>query len=530
MARIKITVLIVLFAYSNIYGQNTTNIDVQHYRFELILSDHTDTIRGRATVSLKFLENASIFHLDLGNVDSTGKGMMVVSVKEAGTPVSFRHSNGKLRLQLTAAAKAGNNQVFTVEYMGIPSDGLVIGKSIFNKRTFFGDNWPNRAHHWLPCNDIPADKASVEFLITAPKHFSIVSNGIKVEERLLNDSSKRTHWKEDVPLPTKVMVIGAADFAVSEPAYAGNIPVTSWVYAEEKDKGFKDYAPAKDILLYYIDYIGPYPYKKLANVQSKTIFGGMENAGAIFYYEKSVTGGGGLEDLLAHEIVHQWFGDMVTETDFKHLWLSEGFATYLTDVYIESKYGTDSMNRRLDEQRSVVNSFAEKSTLPVVDTSSNYMRLLNANSYQKGGWILHMLRNTVGDRAFKNIIREHYRKFAGKNSSSADFVATAEMVVKKNLKPFFNQWLYKPGTPILATTWKYNAAKRNVIIVVEQKQPSLFSFPLELELKTANGNILKTVTVQKRKTSIVLPVKGEVTEMMTDPNYKLLWKAYPVIN
>ncbi len=125
--------------------------------------------------------------------------------------------------------------------------------------------------------------------------------------------------------------------------YSGN----SWVYPENKKEGFYDYAVAKDILTYHINYIGPYPYKKLANVQSKTSFGGMENAGAIFYAENQLTVYRQEEELLSHEIVHQWFGDMATEKSFAHLWLSEGFATYLTHMYIESKYGTDSLNKEM---------------------------------------------------------------------------------------------------------------------------------------------------------------------------------------
>ncbi|HMI80024.1 MAG TPA: hypothetical protein VK484_14590, partial [Ferruginibacter sp.] len=239
MSKIKIPVVIALLLTTccSINAQNTTNIDVQHYRFALSLSDHTDMIQGTATIDLKFLKNTTTFHLDLGDIDSTGKGMKVLKVSQGRKQIFFNHRNDKLWIQLPTAVKAGSFREFTIEYSGIPSDGLIIGKSIYKKRTFFGDNWPNRAHHWLPCNDIPADKASLEFIITAPKHYSIVSNGIKKEERVVNDSTKLTHWKEDVPLPTKVMVIGAADFAVSEPAWAGNIPVTSWVYEEDKDKG-----------------------------------------------------------------------------------------------------------------------------------------------------------------------------------------------------------------------------------------------------------------------------------------------------
>ncbi len=533
MLRIKITGFVIIFLFAVTFwsnAQNTTNIDIQHYRFELNLSDHTDTIKGTATISLKFLKKTSSYNFDLGNIiDSNGKGMQVLNVTEAGKKLSFTHRYNKLWIQLPVPAKAGDEQTVVIQYKGIPSDGLIIGKSIFNKRTFFGDNWPNRGHYWLPCNDIPADKATLEFIITAPRHYSIVSNGIRTEERLLTDSMKLTHWREDIPLPTKVMVIGAADFAVSEPAYAGGIPITSWVYEEQKEKGFYDYGMAKDVLQFLIDYIGPFPYKKLANVQSKTIFGGMENAGAIFYFENSVSGKGGLETLLAHEMAHQWFGDMVTETNFKHLWLSEGFATYMTDLYIESKYGADSLKKKLAQERSGVISFAAESNSPVIDTTADYMQLLNANSYQKGGWVLHMLRNTVGDEVFKNIIREHYKKFAGKNASSDDFIATAEMVSHKNLKPFFNQWLYKPGLPFLATTWKYNAVKKNVVITIEQKQSVLFLFPIELMIKDQGGEMIRTATVQKRKTTLTFPVKWEVKEIIPDPNCKLLWQPYQTL-
>ncbi len=523
---VKTTAILLSLVFNCCYAQNNSNIDVQHYNFQLTLSDHSDTIKGIAVIDLEVLKRTASFIFDLANSNNTGKGMTVLNVHAGDKDISFIHAADKLIIKLPVAAKPGDKQTVVIQYEGIPADGLIIGRNIFNKRSFFGDNWPNRAHYWLPCNDIPADKASLEFIITAPRHYSIVSNGIQTEERLLTDSTKLTHWKEDVPLPTKVMVIGAADFAVSDAAYAGSIPVTSWVYNDNKENGFNDYAAGKDILQYYINYIGPYGYKKLANVQSKTMFGGMENAGAIFYYEQSVTGRAGVEDLLAHEIAHQWFGDMVTENNFKHLWLSEGFATYLTDMYLESKYGRDSMNHRLIGERDKLIEFASGSKAPVIDTSSDYMVLLNANSYQKGAWILHMLRNTVGDAVFQMIIREQYKRFAGKNASSRDFITTAENVSRKNLKPFFKQWLYLPGIPVAAIKWQYNAVKKNVSVVVEQKQASLFAFPLELLMKTVNGQFTKTVIIQKRKTTVTISGKEKVIAIIPDPGYKLLWQPF----
>jgi aminopeptidase N len=523
----KIGLLMVVLATAALGSAAQTNnpIDVQHYRFELSLSDASDTLYGKAviTVQLKAASGETIF--DLANVQASGKGMQVLSVDEDGQPLPYIHLNDKLRLQLPTVAKAGDTKTFAVQYKGIPADGLIIGKSTFNKRTFFGDNWPNRAHQWLPCNDVPLDKSSLEFIVTAPAHYSVVSNGVKMAEEILPDNTKRTHWKEDVPLPTKVMVIGMADFAVEEAGKVDNIPLYSWVYAEEKDKGFYDYAQAKEILPFFIDYIGPYGYKKLANVQSKTIFGGMENAGAIFYFEQSVTGKRTIEDLIAHEIAHQWFGNMVTETNFSHLWLSEGFATYMANLYLESKYGVDSVRRRLGEERAQVVAFAAGSNMPVLDTSANYMSLLNANSYQKGGWILHMLRQQLGNAVFRKIIQTYYQKFAGKNASSADFVDVAEAVSGKKLKAFFTQWLTQPGIPILRTSFAHNAAKKMVTVTVEQMQPALFSFPLELVWKGFKYNPThKTVQITKRKHSFSFKeFTTRAFDLQLDPNTKLLW-------
>ena len=201
----------------------------------------------------------------------------------------FTHENDKIKIKLPRKLLVDEKDTIAIEYKGIPSDGLIISKNKYGKRTFFADNWPNRAHNWIPCVDDPADKASVEFLVTAPSHYQVISNGVQIEETNLPGNKKLTHYKEDVPLPTKVMVIGAADFAVQHVGDIGCVPVSSWVYPENKEAGFFDYAIAKDILAWHINYIGSYAYKKLANVQSKTKFGGMENAGAIFYAEEKIT-------------------------------------------------------------------------------------------------------------------------------------------------------------------------------------------------------------------------------------------------
>ncbi len=363
-------------------------------------------------------------------------------------PVAYRQENDKLILHFNSNAAVGEKASFVISYKGIPADGLIISRNKYGHRTFFADNWPNRGHNWLPCNDVVFDKASVEFIITAPSHYQVVANGIQVEETNLAGDRKLTAWREEVPISTKVMVIGVADFAVNLSAMIdGCLPVYSWVYPENRDKGFYDYAQAADILPYFIKHVGPYGFKKLANVQSKTIFGGLENASTIFYAENSITGTRRSESLLVHEISHQWFGDMATEKNFSHLWLSEGFATYFTILYLQDRYGNDTATAMLKQDRDEVIAFARGSNKPVVDTTSDYMQLLDANSYQKGGWVLHMLHHQLGDSAFWKSIQLYYATYAGKTADTEDLEKIFEKVTGKDLHQFFQQWLYQPGLP-----------------------------------------------------------------------------------
>ena len=508
-----------------------SNIDVLHYKFGLILNDRNDNIEGSAILKIKFLQPASSFTLDLASLDGQGKGMKVnnVTANKGFAVKGFSAENDNLKISLKEPAKTNDSCFLTITYHGIPRDGLIISKNKYGDRTFFADNWPNRAHNWIPCKDEPGDKASFEFLVTAPSYYRVISNGILQEEKILPDKRKLTHWKEDVPLSTKVMVIGLAKFAVKQyDDSPPNIPISAWVYPQDSALGFKNYSPAPAIVKFYSRYIAPYPYNKLANVQSKTIFGGMENASAIFYYEESATVKKSVEDLLAHEIAHQWFGDMASEKSFAHLWLSEGFATYFTDIYFGSKYGMDSMNRRLKTERNEVVEFVKTSTRPVVDSVSSYMQLLNANSYQKGAWVLHMLHSQMGDTAFHRFIRIYYDRFKGKNADTEDLRAVAEEVSHKNLHAFFRQWLYSPGIPQLNVQWKYDEKDKSVsITVIQEQKQGIFEFPLKVQLQFANSKTdqVEILNISGQTETFKFQVKDIISDISLDPDTSLLFEG-----
>jgi len=519
----SLSTFITLACSSVLFAQMPTNgLDVKHYSFNIALNDSNNIIKGEAEITTGFTKDESEVIFDLVNKNNDGKGMTVTSVTKNGVSLNFSQDSQHLIINDRVQTQQVNR--YTISYEGIPADGLIISNTKYGHRSFFADNWPNRAHNWIPCNDHLSDKATVDFLVTAPDHYQVVSNGKLVEETNLSNHLKFTHWKEEAELPTKVMVIGVTDFAVNNFAKVDCIPVSSWVYPLDRDSGFAHFAVAKNILQWYISHIGPYAFEKLANVQSKTIFGGMENASCIFYFENSVNSKG-LESLMAHEIAHQWFGDNVTEKDWPHLWLSEGFATYMTDLYLENKYGADSLKNILEDQRKEVIRFDKKHTTPVVDTteSKHLMSLLNSNSYQKGAWVLHMLRRKLGDSLFWKGIRAYYKTYYGGNAATADLEKVFEKVSGQNLKIFFNQWLFSAGLPVLNVSWDYNKIKKTLSIEIEQTQNKLFEFPLEIGLEYGSKTIIKKFDIKDKTTKKVVLPDDEPGKIIADPNVNLLF-------
>jgi aminopeptidase N len=505
------------------------SIDVLRYDFELTLSDSTEKISGKATVQVKLLKAASSLHLDLVATNAAGKGMKVSEIKSDGKGLEFKHLGEDLEILLPENQAAETELQLIIAYAGIPADGLIISDSKEDGRSFFGDNWPNRAHHWLPTVDHPTDKAPVGFSVTAPAHYQIVANGKLVEQKVFPNGQQISRWNNEAPLPTKVMVIGAADFAIQSVGNVGDIPVSTWVFKKDEVAGFHDYAQGKSILEWFVKEVGAYPWDKLANVQSRTRYGGMENASCIFYADNSVTGDGSCEALMAHEIAHQWFGNSASEANWYDIWLSEGFATYWTHIYFEKVHGQEEATKRLKRDRAAILSWPQAEALAVIDNSiADLNQLLNLNSYEKGSWILHMLRNRVGDEAFFRGIKDYYAKFKFGNALTIDLENAMEAASGEGLGTFFYQWLHRPGFPKLDVEWKWSKGKKTVSLQITQTQKGdPFYFPLEIAFLDAEGNLIQSAVVEMKsmsqKSTVVL--EKQPTSVVLDPKTKLLFKG-----
>ena len=457
---IIIFILFPLTISADTYPVNTL-IDITHYRFTLTLSDATDEISGTASVHAQFLSNGiRQIRLDLINrsEERGGHGMQVHSVTSAGESLRFDHSDDILLIDLPSAPDVNDIVALEIGYSGIPETGLLIKDNKYGERTFFSDNWPNKARNWLPTVDHISDKATSEFLITAPSHYQVVSNGLLQEETDLAGGLRLTHWKQSVRTSPWLYVLAAAQFAVQYVDEFDHKSIQTWVYHQDRDAGFYDFAvPTRQALEFFSSYVGPFAYEKLANIQSNSVGGGMEAASAILYVDDSVTGQrtARLRGLVVHELAHQWFGNSVTEASWDDVWLSEGFATYFTQLFFEYADGHDAFVERMIAARDRVFKFhAENPSYRIVhDNLDDMSQVTTGQIYDKGAWILHMIRNEIGDEAWWAGIRNYYRKYMNSNATTDDFRVEMEGVCNCNLKPLFAQWLYQGGNILMNGEW-----------------------------------------------------------------------------
>lgn len=369
--------------------------------------------------------------------------------------------------------RAGEHVETGIAYHGAPRDGLVIRDSA-GTRTIFADNWPNRAHRWFPSQDHPSDKATAEFQVTAASKYHVIANG-DLAGRGSTDGNRSTwFFQTRRPIPVYTMVIGVAMMARTPMGEGGCavrcVPIEVLTYpADSAYAVTRPFRRVKEILDYFTDLVGEFPYTRLSHVQSSTIFGGMENSTAIFYDEGAYRQQQLNEYTVAHETAHQWFGDAVTEREWPHLWLSEGFATYFAALWAGRADGDSAFRLAMGGAATAVRQ-SKSSNRPVVDTADNLLQLLNTNNYQKGSWVLHALRGVMGDSAFFAGIREYYRAFRDSTALSEDFERVMETASGQDLGWYFRQALHQPGYPKLEIATRFNTATTSLELTIRQTQ------------------------------------------------------------
>jgi aminopeptidase N len=508
--------------------QRQPGIDVQHYAFGVTLSDSTDEIAGETTVTIRFTQDGlAQFFLDLAS-PASGTGMTVTAVSSGGTPLRYQHSNNRLNITLASASKAGELRSFTVQYHGRARGGLKIGVNRYKDRFFSSRNWPDSSHGWLPTIDHPSDKATAEFIVTAPQKYLVVANGLLQEEVSLGDGRKRTRWKQSIPTAVWLYNIGVAQFAVHHAGMVKGVELQSWVARQDSGKFAALDAPGRQALEFFSEHVGPYSYEKLANVAIAGGGGGMEHASAIFYGEN--TADRNSSGVISHEIAHQWFGDAVTEAEWDDVWLSEGFATYFANLFTEHFAGREAFVNALVRGRTGAIRAERQQKKPVVHQSAKSTGPdLTQLQYAKGGWVLHVLRGQVGTENFWKGIRLYYQRFRNGNATTDDLRQAMEDASGQDLKWFFTQWLTRVDSPVLDGGWSYDTAAKKIIIDLTQMQSGdAYRMPLELGLATDSAGVpmrIEKIEMNRKRQLFEIAADHAPKSVVLDPNVWMLMES-----
>jgi len=433
--------------------------------------------------------------------------------------------------------QAGDTLNTRIRYHGVARDGLVVRTDSAGNRSFFADNWPDRAHLWLPVQDHPSDKAAVSFRVEVPLDFRVVANGTLIKVDTLARNRAAWQYRLDTQIPVSNFVFGAARMAVTPltpvSCTAPCVPQAAWSYPQDSAYAAQAFSVAPAIVSYFSETIGPFPYPSLAHVQTSTRFGGMENATAIFYADRLYPAKQVDDELIAHETAHQWFGDAVTEADWHHLWLSEGFATYLAALWIQHVHGDSAFQAKMQHHADAV--FSEKgkdgvsvrnpvTEQPILDTvATDLMGLLNTNNYPKGAWVLNELRGLVGDSAFFVGLRLYYSRYRNGTALSADLERVMEDASGQQLGWFFTQALLLPGYPMLEVRWRPDG--NQVAIQITQVQPPAWGLRRIPKLEIDVGGKLVTVDASGATARVTVPVTRVPATVAVDPQHKWLLQA-----
>ena len=514
--------------------------DVLDYDLTVELPDSGRVVRGTAILTVRRTTTDSAErNRDTLVLDLVGPRVSAVALNDTAT--TFTQTRGTVRIPLRPSERPDTLRL-TVSYAGEVRDGLVIRTDSLGGWTAFGDNWPDRARHWIPSIDHPSDKATVTWTVVTPPGRMVIANGrplppgrIRVQYR---EPRVTNRWRMDRPVPTYAMVIGAGRLVRHELGEGAcglaevERCVDQVVYVTPEDRDYLPgpFAEAPGIVEWMARLIGPFPYEKLAHVQSSTVYGGMENASAIFYDERLFRNRAVTVDLIAHETAHQWFGNAVTIRDWPHLWLSEGFATYFSALWTERSRGDSAFRSQMAaSRRQILADTVAVARRPVIDTlETNLTALLNANSYQKGAWTLHMLRRAVGDSAFFRGLRRYYGEHRHGTVLTDDFQRAVESTSGVSLDWFFDQWLRRPGYATPVVGWDYDRTTSRLRVAIDQAGAPFgaYRFPLTLAIHEPSGAVRRaTVEVPAEpRAAFELPftLPERPTRVVPDPDVDLL--------
>jgi aminopeptidase N len=507
-------------------------VSMEHVRLELDLDLAGRKLSGRSRLRLRVRRD------DLPAVELHAVDMTIDEVKvDGGLPRSFRYDGQTLRIELPHRYERETGLELEIAYRCAPTRGLY----------FVGPDEvdPNRpwqcwtqgqdedSRHYWPGLDIPVEKATSEIVCTAPKGLFVLSNGDLREHTELSGDRERWHYALDFPHAGYLVTLVCGPFVqVEDRAPETDVQVYYFVPAGREADARRSFGATPRMIDFFSRRIGVrYPHRRYSQVVvNDFIFGGMENTTATTLTSEALLDERAaldhdVEGLVAHELAHQWWGNLLTCREWPEAWLNEGFATYFEYVWREHAHGRDEADCELLNDTQAYLGEAGKYQRPVVCRQYNEpIELFDSHLYDKGGRVLHMLRHTLGDDVFWRALHLYAERHAHRSVETRDLARAVEDASGRNLDPFFDQWIGNPGHPELEGSWRWDDETALGRLRLEQKQGGdrVYSFDVKVVFEIDGAFSEQTLMVRERSQTFELPLKGRPDQVVFDPGDVIL--------
>ncbi len=514
-------------------------IDIEHIRLDLRVDLRRQEVAGRAAIQLKSLR--PLQHVALNAVDLEVSRVALRNGEKDPEEQRFGNDGKLLTIDLEPAWTEGQGGTLLIDYrVRQPKAGLHFFKPTDAEPevpyTVWSQGEPVSNSYWFPCADHPNERQTTELAVTVEQGFEVLSNGRLLSRKNNGDKTVTFHWKQEQPHVAYLVTLVVGKFAIVEEDYKGK-PVQYYVPPSREKDAARTFGRTREMLDFFSRRFGiDYPWEKYAQVVvEQFIWGGMENTSATTLTEWTLHDARAMVDsspdgLIAHELAHQWWGDLVTCKDWAHIWLNEGFATFAEVLWSEHKEGADQAAYDLWHKAQA--AIAGGKERPIVDRRyPNPDFVFDARAYPKGAWVLHMLRSRLGEETFWRGIRRYGVEHRLKTVETADLRQTLERETGRSLERFFHDWTERPGHPVVEVATEYQPDAKTVKVTVKQTQPGEpFHFPLKIEFRCPSPSpsepvVLKEEMTQKEQTFFVpLPARPQLVRVDPDQTVLAEWK------